>query len=121
VKKFFSTTASPTNTFPILGSIDGIDISGGCGFANGFSTRPVLTIANDSGTSAIMYGNYFNGAGGVGAIVANPMTSTPTDLIVTPDGVGNGHATIARSDGIVVSISYMFINGCTVAGTMIGG
>jgi hypothetical protein len=121
VRQFFF----KSGTFPIASttqlSVDGIVIQAGC---DG-SGKPIATFENDSGVGAAWRIAVF----GTGTTLSGQavLDSSPHDMTQAVAPPGNGELQVARSDGKVVNVSYMFRSApnfdgeavCTVNGSAI--
>jgi hypothetical protein len=124
VKQFFMKGAAGTGPSPVL-NVDGIVVKAGC---DG-SVFPVATVENDSGVGASVRVSIAYGAETAAkSNGSDTFGSAPFDLTLGATGEnGNGQFIVARSDGKVVTGSYMFrssnnFNGeavCTVNGSAI--
>lgn len=125
IKQFFMKGGANTPVSTVLG-IDGIVIKAGCDA----STYPVATIENLSGARAEVHGltsNQETPATKFEAIVDSSLGASPIDIL-NGFTAGSGQLTVARADGVVVSIlfsmDYPSTFGaeqvCTVNGSAIG-
>jgi hypothetical protein len=122
VKQFFFKGRASSGGGAAL-SIDGIVVKAGCDS----SGNPTATVENDSGVGAEVRGLVNNSMAppSFGAITASSLKSA--DNILSTFVNGSGHFTVARSDGVVVSVLYSFDNPdtfhgqhvCTVNGSAI--
>lgn len=109
-------------------SVDGIVVKAGCDS----SSLPTATVENDSGAAAAMGGfvSSSNATPAFTGIFSNNFGASRKDIIGS-FAHGSGHFSVARSDGVVVSVTYSFNtdgafgspgNGiCAVYGSAIAG
>jgi hypothetical protein len=124
VKNFFMKGGANTPTGTVL-NVDGIVVKAGC---DG-STDPIATVENDSGVGASLRVSIAYSVGTSDQSDGTDSFGTSTfDLTLgNATSNGNGEFAVARSDGKVVTGSYMFRNSanfsgesvCTVNGTAI--
>jgi hypothetical protein len=124
VKQFFMKGAANTPVATVLG-IDGIVLKAGCDA----STNPVATIEDLSGVRAEVHGLTSNQTSPteVKTIADSSFGAAPVDIL-NGFTAGSGQLTIARSDGVVVSILFSMDypntfgaeKVCTVNGSAIG-
>ncbi len=120
VKQFFIKGGANTGPNTVL-NVDGIVVKAGCDS----TYRPIGTVENDSGVAATLEFVRWTGAGTTTG-ESNSFSTTPQDL-VGGSLAGNGQFTVARTDGTVISATFMFrassnFNGelvCTVSGSVI--
>lgn len=123
VKTFFIKGPSNTGPSTVL-SVDGFVLKAGC---NG-TGNPIATVENDSGVTAELKGVVNSDATPPAFTDLNTLNLDSSPINILGSNVhGSGRFTVARSDGVVLSVVYGFDNPttfatelvCTVNGTAI--